>query len=240
MRVNADLYVLPLPLPRSGPPFPLNVCLIIDADGGPTLVDTGLPGQLGEIAAALAEAGLAVGDLRRIILTHQDYDHIGSLHDLVAVSGAEVLAHSVEAPAIDGRALPRFATPEALASRPELGAAAEAFRPTPIDRELQDGDRLDLAGGVRVVFTPGHTPGHSSLYLERSKALISGDALTAADGRLQGPNPAATEDMALAAASIRRLAELDVTTIVCYHGGIVDDDAGGQLRRVAEEMAAEG
>lgn len=238
MRVNSDLYVLPLPRQRDGQSFPLNLSLIVDAEAGPTLVDTGLPGQLGAIEAALAEAGLAVGDLRRIIITHQDIDHIGSLHDLVAASGAQVLACAVEAPTIDGRELPRFARPEVLAARPELRPVAAAFRPTSIDRQLEDGDRLDLAGGVRAVFTPGHTPGHLSLYLERSKTLIAGDALSATDGRLEGPNAAASMDMALATESVRRLAKLDVATIVCYHGGLVTDDATGQLRRVAQELAA--
>jgi glyoxylase-like metal-dependent hydrolase (beta-lactamase superfamily II) len=90
---------------------------------------------------------------------------------------------------------------------------------------------------VRVVFSPGHTPGHICLYHERSRTLIAGDALTAEDGRLRGPNPSATPDMPLAAQSVRKLAALDVQAIVCYHGGVVDDDAQGQLRRVADELA---
>jgi glyoxylase-like metal-dependent hydrolase (beta-lactamase superfamily II) len=118
-----------------------------------------------------------------------------------------------------------------------MRAVFEGMRPTPVDEPLQDGSRLDLAGGVRVVFTPGHTPGHACLYLERGRTLIAGDALTAADGRLSGPNPGATMDMESAARSVGRLAQLDVQAIVCYHGGVVRDDAAAQLRRVAEELA---
>jgi len=223
MKLNDDVYVLALPVQRNGP----------------TLVDTGLPGQQDAIASALAEASLRVSDLRRIILTHQDIDHVGSLRDLVQASSARVLAHATEVPFIDGTTLPRFATPEALAQRPELRAVVEHFQPTPVDEPLQDGTRLDLAGGVRVIFTPGHTPGHICLYLERSRTLIAGDALTASEGQLMGPNASATSDMALAGQSIRKLAELDVQTIVCYHGGVVREDANGQLRRVAQEAAAQ-
>jgi len=233
MKLNDDLYVLALPIERDGQTVFYNVSLIVDATHGPTLVDTGLPGQYDAIVAALAEANLAVADLKRIILTHQDIDHVGSLHDLVQASGARVLAHAVEAPFIDGTRLPRFATPEVLAQRPELRPAAERFQPTPIDEQLQDGVRLDLAGGVRVVFSPGHTPGHICVYHERSRTLIAGDALTAGAGQLMGPNAGATPDMPLAQQSVRKLAELDVQTIVCYHGGVVSDDAGGQLRRLA-------
>jgi glyoxylase-like metal-dependent hydrolase (beta-lactamase superfamily II) len=109
-----------------------------------------------------------------------------------------------------------------------------------VDEHLEDGDRLDLAGGTRVIFTPGHTPGHLSLYLERPKVLVAGDALTAEGGHLNGPNPPFTLDVGEAARSVRRLAELDVETIVCYHGGVVGDDANGQLRRVVQEVSREG
>jgi glyoxylase-like metal-dependent hydrolase (beta-lactamase superfamily II) len=173
-----------------------------------------------------------VADLRRIILTHQDIDHVGSLHELVQASAARVLAHAVEAPFIDGTRPPRFATPEMLAQRPELRPIVERFKYTPVDEQLQDGSRLDLAGGVRAIFTPGHTPGHMCLYHERSGTVIAGDSLTAEAGKLMGPNPGATPDMPLAMQSVRKLAELDVRTIVCYHGGVVADDAGGQLRRL--------
>lgn len=236
MKLTDDVYLLAVPIERAGQTTYLNLSLILDPDNGPALVDTGLPGQVEAIGATLAEAGVAVPDLKQIILTHQDVDHVGSLRDLVAASGARVLAHAVEAPFIDGRAVPRFATPEAQAQRPELRAVAERIGATPIDEQLEDGARLDLAGGVLVVFTPGHTPGHMCLFHERSGTLIAGDALTSDSGRLNGPNPGATADMARAAESVRRLAELSPRAIICYHGGLVSDDAAGQLRRVAQEL----
>jgi glyoxylase-like metal-dependent hydrolase (beta-lactamase superfamily II) len=238
MQLNDDVYVLALPFARDGQSFSMNLSLVVDAANGPTLVDTGLPGQQDAIAAALAEAGVRVQDLKRIVLTHQDIDHVGSLHGLVRASGARVLAHEVESPFIDGSEQPRFAAPEILAQRPELRAVAAQFQPTPVDVTLRDGARLDVAGGVRVISTPGHTVGHICLYLERSRTLVAGDALTAGDGRLLGPNPVATPDMPTAVGSVRKLAELDVRAIVCYHGGVVEDDASGQLRRLAEELSA--
>ncbi len=83
-----------------------------------------------------------------------------------------------------------------------------------------------------MVFTPGHTPGHVSLYLERSKVLVAGDALTSEEGYLNGPNLSMTLDIPTALQSIKKLAALEVDTIVCYHGGVVSDDATGQLQRV--------
>lgn len=237
MQLNDDVHVLPLSMVRDGQTYTYNLSLILDPTHGPTLVDTGLPGQLEQIGGELSAASVQVRDLKRIILTHQDIDHVGSLHDLVLASGALVFAHEIEVPFIDGTDRPRFAAPEMLAARPELRAVVERFQPTPVDGSLQDGARLDLAGGVRVVFTPGHTIGHMCLYLERSGTVIAGDALTAGEGRLNGPNPNATSDMATAARSVGKLAELEVQAIVCYHGGVVEDDAGGQLRRLAAELA---
>src|SRR5262249_22975712 len=108
MKLDNTTYVLALPLVREGQTVYFNLSLILDATHGPTLVDTGLPGQQDAIATALAEAGVQVHDLKRIILTHQDIDHVGSLHDLVQSSGARVLAHATEVPFIDGTELPRF------------------------------------------------------------------------------------------------------------------------------------
>ena len=235
MRLNDDVHVLPLPMTLDGATRALNVSLVLDAERGATLIDAGLPGQLDAIVAGLADAGLGVRDVRRVVLTHQDFDHVGSAPDLVAATGARVLAHAPEAPFIDGSQLARFWRPEVLAARPQFRELAEQVRPVPVDEPLENGARLDVAGGVRLVASPGHTVGHACVYLERSRTLIAGDALTATDGRLQGPAPGATEDMNVAMSSVRALAELDVRAIVCYHGGVVDDDAAGQLHRLAAE-----
>ncbi|NJN19263.1 MAG: MBL fold metallo-hydrolase [Oscillochloris sp.] len=188
------------------------------------------------IALALGDEGLQITQLARIIITHQDLDHIGALRDLKAGSGATIMAHSIEAPYIDGRQeLVKFTL---FKDRPDIAVMKAAFQPNPVEQLLEDGDRLDLAGGVQVIFTPGHSPGHICLYLERNKTLIAGDALTTAEGRLQGPNPPVTPDMPRAIKSVQRLAQLDVAAIVCYHGGVVQDDANNQLRRLAQELAA--
>jgi glyoxylase-like metal-dependent hydrolase (beta-lactamase superfamily II) len=150
-----------------------------------------------------------------------------------------VLVHPADAPYIEGELTPLKVTPQMLERRLQMREVLERLEPVRVDEYLEDGSRLDLAGGVRVVFTPGHTPGHLSLYLERPKVLVAGDALTAEEGRLNGPNPSATLSAREAVGSVRRLADLDVRTIVCYHGGVVGEDANGQLRRVVRETSSE-
>src|SRR5215216_511546 len=239
MRVANGVYVLPIPRSPYEPESFLNLTLIVDEQNGNTLVDAGLPGQAEAIGAALLEAGVGVQDLRRIIFTHQDLDHVGSGAALVRQSGGRVLAHSADAPHIDGSLRLLKPSPEMLEQRPQMREVLERLEPIGVDEYLEDGERLDIAGGIRVIFTPGHTPGHLSLYLERSKVLIAGDALRAERGSLNGPNPSATLDTGEAAQSVGRLAELDVQTVVCYHGGVVGEDANGQLRRVVREASRE-
>jgi glyoxylase-like metal-dependent hydrolase (beta-lactamase superfamily II) len=239
MKIAEGVYVLSIPRDSQGTDGFLNLTLILDEENGNTLVDAGLPGQAEAIGSALVEASIGVRDLRRIIFTHQDLDHVGSGAALVRQSGARVLAHPADAPYIEGELRPLKVTPEMLERRPQMREVLERLEPVRVEEYLEDGERLELAGGIRVIFTPGHTPGHLSLYLEQSKILIAGDALTAEGSHLNGPNPPMTLDVGEAARSVRRLAELEMDTIVCYHGGVVGEDANGQLRRVIQELSRE-
>src|SRR5918998_933084 len=239
MRIANSVYVLPIPRGPQEAGSYLNLTLIVDEENGTTLVDAGLPDQTEAIIAALVEAGIGVRDLRRIIFTHQDLDHVGSGAALVRQSDATVLAHPADSPHIEGSLRPLKPSPEMLEQRPQMREVLERLEPVGVDEHLEDGERLDLAGGTRVIFTPGHTPGHLSLYLERPKVLVAGDALTAEGGHLNGPNAPLTLDVREAARSVRRLADLDVDAIVCYHGGVVSEDANGQLQRVIQELSQE-
>ncbi|KHF35150.1 putative metallo-hydrolase YflN [Paenibacillus sp. P1XP2] len=105
---------------------------------------------------------------------------------------------------------------------------------SPVHRVIHDGQRLDICGGIEVIATPGHTPGHISLYHVPTKTLIAADALRVVDGRLYGPDPDQTLDMGRAMESVGKLAGCEIETIICYHGGMYKDE---NLSRTLRELA---
>lgn len=210
------------------------------------LVDTGYPGLLSKFKDALKEANMPWEKLRTLIITHQDLDHIGSLPALLSDEDLEltVLAHKFEKPHIEGELMLLKHTPEALAVAEdtipphvpqEWRRAFLSLLSNPpkgrVDRIITDGDQLPYAGGVTVIHTPGHSPGHISLYHQDSRTLIAADALTVQDGELHGPTPSATPDMKQALSSLKRFAKYEIDHVICYHGGLYRGDAN---RRIAE------
>jgi len=213
------------------------------------LVDTGFPRQLNQLREAIECQGVNLGRLNRMIITHQDIDHIGNIQDLMesASSPIEVLSHVAEKPYIQGeKRLLRF-TDEAIASLdllpdhvPELfrkGLKALMLHPprAEVTRVISDGERLPWCGGIVVIETPGHTPGHISLYHEPSRTLIAGDALVVRDDRLWGADPETTLDRTAAQDSISKLSAFDIHSVICYHGGFFSDNV---MQRLAELAAA--
>lgn len=107
-------------------------------------------------------------------------------------------------------------------------ALLDVFNNPPIskvDVTFEDEETLPFCGGITVIHTPGHTPGHICLYLKANKLLIAGDALTVKDGVLSGPVPEFAQDIEMAYMSLKKLLKYDIEGIICYHGGLVYGEA---------------
>jgi glyoxylase-like metal-dependent hydrolase (beta-lactamase superfamily II) len=183
----------------------------VETERGLLLVDTGFPGEFDQVEANLADAGFDVEDVWGVVLTHQDVDHAGGLAGVVERADPVVFAHPECAPYVDGREHPV-----------KLDDEDPRYPAGRVDVEVTEGTQIHTAAGpLEVVFTPGHAPGHVSLYLPAEGVLFSGDALHAPEGDLDGPRFPMDEDEAWS--SIERLADLDFDQTITQHGGHVEE-----------------
>jgi glyoxylase-like metal-dependent hydrolase (beta-lactamase superfamily II) len=214
----------------------VNSFALLDADGQVTLVDCGLDRAPRRIVAALAGIGKHPQDVTRIVLTHAHPDHAGGAADLVGCSrtpGVEV--HSDDAAYVrTGTSAPWGSI---TAGRLFGRGSAGTFTAAPVTTELSDGDVLDIAGGVRVVHTPGHTPGHISLLLEDSGVLITGDAIFNMRARMRWPLAMVCTSAHLNRISAHVLGELDYSVAAFTHGPEIRDGAREQIREFLRRAA---
>ncbi len=205
-----------------------NSFAFVEGDGQVTLVDCGLSFAPPRIVAGLAAMGKHPRDVTRIVLTHAHVDHAGGGAKVMAETGARLAIHADdagyarrgEAPPIDtsttrGRLLARL--------------GPQRFDPLQVAQELHDGDELPVAGGLRVVHTPGHTPGHVALLHPASGVLVTGDSVFNVLGTRWPPltfcsNPRLTQ------ATADRLGELEYAVAAFTHGPHVADRARERVR----------
>jgi glyoxylase-like metal-dependent hydrolase (beta-lactamase superfamily II) len=204
-----------------------------------TLIDTGLDSHAQRILNEIEAIGQKPSDLRQIFVTHYHADHMGSLADLVDRTGAQVLVHALDASVVRGETPeppPVYVSEQEREIGERIRADVVPSRPAPVDRELTDGDEIDVDGGAIAVHVPGHTAGSMALYLPRRRALFSGDAaVRGPDGRLMvGVFNVNTEH---ARQSFTKLAQLDFDVACFGHGPPMDKDASLAFRRLAEKLA---
>jgi hydroxyacylglutathione hydrolase len=186
---------------------------LVAIDDGLLLVDTGMPGNAKRIVAFIESIGREAGDLRHIVLTHCDIDHIGSVARLKELTGAQVAVHELDGPVLAGE------------QRPHKGGLAMvvlyrllSFRPVAPDLLLKDGDTV---GGLQVIHVPGHTAGSLVLCREDGVAF-SGDALLSdKHGQVRPPDLRLALDRAQALASAERIKELPIKLLCPGHGAPV-------------------
>lgn len=214
------------------------VTLVLDGDRV-VLLDAGLRTTPAHVLAFLDARGLRPQQVSHILVSHYHPDHIGGLRRLRELTGAQVAAHPVEAPVIAGYApFPNPFAPPLLAA--PLAGLARMVDPavTGVDIALHDDLELDVAGGIRVLHTPGHTPGSVSYYLPSQGVLFVADALQRRFGRLGLPDPLFTTDMAAARRSVARLAAVNFDTLCFSHFAAVGTAGRAELRALAARVAA--
>lgn len=219
-------------------------CYLWQWEQGITLIDMGTPGNAEKILGAVGRLGYGPKDVKRLIVTHADIDHVGSLKALKRATGAPIACHAVERALLEHpeRRGPAR-TPLGYAITPifALAKLTAAFRIEPVtpDELHVDGDKLPE--GFTLIHTPGHTPGHISLLHTEKRFLIAGDALNRRGGRLAAPPPLFTPDVENAHRSIWKLWKKygeDYDTLVFGHGDPIRSDAPAAVKDLVDQLFA--
>ncbi|MEC3994462.1 MBL fold metallo-hydrolase [Actinacidiphila sp. DG2A-62] len=224
----------------------VNSYLVVDADGV-TVIDAGLPRYWRLLEAELAGIGRSLDDVRALILTHGDTDHIGFAARLSREKGIPAYLH----PADDARARLEVKKPSSgwgpVKAGPIAGflwySAREGglrIKPAGELRPVEDGQVLDVPGRPRIIHVPGHTPGSVAVHVPAVDALFLGDAMTTRNvlTGATGPKPAPfTLEPGQALASLDRLDDADATWVLPGHGPAWDGGAPEALRLIREAAA---
>jgi glyoxylase-like metal-dependent hydrolase (beta-lactamase superfamily II) len=202
------------------PDFSTHVYLLKDGGNRWTLVDTGLPDYAGAVLKYLEAQHIAPTDVHRILITHLHRDHTGNLKKLAHATKARTFAHWVEAAFI--------------AQRPAYdGPGTPPAEPFEVSEQVKDGDTIDSFGGLEVLHTPGHTPGHVAYFQRERKVLFSGDLFFGEPGgKLVLSVPDYTHHTGEAQISARRVSRLPVDSVMSYHGGPVLKGGGAAIQHV--------
>jgi glyoxylase-like metal-dependent hydrolase (beta-lactamase superfamily II) len=217
--------------------------------GGPwVLIDAGLPGTAGAIKRAAAARFGESSSPAAIIMTHAHADHAGALETLAKDWDVPIYAHPLELPYLNGTAA--YPPPDPSVGGGLMPALSVLFPRGPFNvsrwlQPLPEDNSVPLMPGWKWVFTPGHTPGHISLWRETDRSLIAGDAFITTDqesvyavatqrAEMHGPPMYYTQNWESSEASVKRLAALSPEIVITGHGRAMQ---GEDMRRALRTLA---
>lgn len=208
-----------------------NSYLVEEADGSLTLVDAGIQSNGKKILDYITTKMMKKpSDVKTIVITHAHVDHVKGAAALKKATGAKVAIHEADADYLSGKAsLP----PPAGGIGVLMRLLMPFFRASPVEPDVKLKEN-DSVGRLKVIHTPGHTPGSIALYDEGGKVLFVGDTARYLKGKLVGPPPQFTPDMAQAMASLDRLSGLDFDIMLSGHG---DPLKSSEAPRMIKDLA---
>jgi glyoxylase-like metal-dependent hydrolase (beta-lactamase superfamily II) len=200
---------------------------LVDTPEGVTIIDAGLAGHWRELLAELASMGRTLDDVKGVILTHGDSDHLGFAERLRRDHGVPVYVHPGDADRAKGGAKPANGK-QAMKPGASLGFIAYSLRKGGLRTThltevalARDGETLDLPGAPRIIALPGHSAGSIAIHVPVADAVFVGDGLTTRHvlTGANGPQPAPfTDDPEQAIRSLRALVPTGATWVLPGHG----------------------
>lgn len=219
----------------------VNSYLVTD-EAGITMIDAGISGQWSDLEAELAAIGRSPADIRGLVLTHGDTDHVGMAERLRRDHGIPVYVHEADAALARGETKKTGTSMKPMRWGPTLrfmwyAGRRGGLRTTPVSdvRTVTDGDVLDLPGSPRIIHLPGHTPGSVAVHFAGVDAIFLGDTITTGHvlTGVQGPQAAPfTMDPARVESSLAKLDGVEVTWVLPGHGPPWNRGLAEALRQV--------
>lgn len=212
------------------------------------LIDCGYPNFMDLLEQAVNRYAITLDSITKLIVTHHDIDHVGSLAAIKRTyPHIQIIAYEMEVPYIEGdKKVVRLEQAESTfdelpdEAKPyvqQFMDSLKAVETIHVDQIVMSGEMLPWCGGIEIVHTPGHVPGHISLYLPSSKTLIAGDVVVIEQGKLAIANPQFADDLNEAIRSVRRLLDYDIEQLICYHGGLFQGDVKQALQQLIQEYS---
>ena len=221
---------------------------LVEEAGQVTIVDAGLPGYWRDLPAELRAMGRTLEDVRAVVLTHGDTDHVGFAERLRRERGVPVYVHELDAARARGEVKKPGSGWGPIKIRPLLGFLVYSglrggLRVPPLTEVVTfgDGATLDVPGAPRIVHLPGHTPGSVAIHVPGVDAVFLGDAMTTRSvltGEV-GPRLAPfTLEKDQALASLAKLDGIDATWALPGHGEVWSGGLQEALRQIWASAAA--
>lgn len=211
----------------------VNGFMLRDDDGQVTLIDMGIASSGKKVIAALRSVGSDPSEVTRLMLTHCHPDHAGGAAYVAKETGRPVDVHADDAEYVrSGTQPPRDQSLRLGRLFSRLPDPKNAT--VPVGEELGDGQVVPFAGGIRVIHTPGHSPGHASYLHEESGTLITGDAIFNVLGR-RWPMKFLCTSFAMTKQTAHRLGEEEYAVAAFTHGPEITDRPREAIRKFLAE-----
>lgn len=218
-----------------------NAVLLLDDQMA--LVDTGISGNGDAIVSYIKQLGRSPSDLRWILLTHFHHDHSGSAVELHELTGAKIVAHQAEIdPGSSDVGLLRKGSegePPPFLYRWIQGRGGRRYQQevhyhdTPVHETVEDGDVIPCLGGLRIIHSPGHTPGSICPLLE-GKVLFLGDSVLNNIDRLSRPLTWDRTRRRQLDASLHTLRDIEAKVACFGHGPPRTEEVMEGIRRLTD------
>ena len=241
LKIADGIEMLEIPMKLLGRERNIYPTLLWD-DSNVILVDAGIPDCLPEIKDEMKNAGAPFERLDSIIVTHQDIDHVAGIPTLIKeLPQVKIFAHNEDKPYIEGekrwiRLNTSFMNRINSLPKKEKDKILDLFETSnvKINGTLEDGQELGCCGGIMVIHTPGHTPGHICLYHKKSRTLIVGDTMNIVDGQLIAPNIESMndKDAEMIINSIKKFEDYDINNLIAYHGGLFNNNPNQRIKEL--------